>query len=91
MHKIAIGLCSFLFLGVVPGPIAAEEMPTTQATPEQFCDYGLVFDDRCEARTTAPGVADEITIPGRVGAANPDEKWVAESASSKSDISSAQR
>jgi len=81
MHKIAIGLCSFLLLGVAPGPMAAQEMPTTQATLEQFCDYGLVFDDLCEVRTAAPGAADQITIPRRIGAANPDEKQVAESAS----------
>jgi hypothetical protein len=81
MHKIAIGLYSFLFLSVFPGPIAAEETPTAQATPEQFCDYSLVFDDRCEVRTNAPGGADQITMSRRDSAANPDEKRVAESAS----------
>jgi len=84
MHKIAIGLYSFIFLSlsVFPGPIAAQETPTAQATPEQFCDYGLMFvDDRCEVRTNAPGDADQITMSRRDSAANPDEKRVAESAS----------
>jgi hypothetical protein len=82
MHKIAIGLYSLLFLSVFPGPIAAQEAPTAQATPEQFCDYGLVFvDDRCELRTNAPGGADQITMSRRDSAANPDKKRAAESAS----------
>jgi hypothetical protein len=81
MHKIAIGLYSFLFLSVSSGPIAAQETPTAQATPEQFCDYGLVFDDRCEVRTNAPGGPDQITMSRRDSAANPDEKRVVESAS----------
>jgi hypothetical protein len=79
MHKIAIGLYSLLFLSVFPGPIAAQEAPTAQATPEQSCDYSLVFvDDRCEVRTNAPGGADQITMSRRDSAANPYEKRVAD-------------
>jgi hypothetical protein len=44
-----------------------------------------------DARMTAPGAGDQITKPRRVGAANPDEKWGAESTSSKAEISRAQR
>lgn len=91
MDKIGIGFSFllFLFLGVVPGPIAAEGTPTNQATPEQFCDYSLVFDDLCEVRTNAP--ADRITMPPLIRADDADEQRVAQSASSKAEIPSPQR
>jgi hypothetical protein len=89
MDKIGIGFSFLLFLGVVPGPIAAEGTPTNQATPEQFCDYSLVFDDLCEVRTNAP--ADRITMPPLIRADDADEQRVAQSASSKAEIPSPQR
>src|SRR5262245_41955525 len=75
------GSIPFSSLASLRDQFAAQETPTAQATPEQFCDYGLVFDDRCEVRTNAPGGPDQITMSRRDSAANPDEKRVVESAS----------
>lgn len=83
MHKIAIRLCALFLLAATSGPVAAQGALTADAAAqretepvEQFCDY-------CQGYTDAAVAAGPIRTAYQVGVGYPDEKRVAETASSE--------